>query len=1009
VKKSKSIIIPVILAGVIFTIFFCLFRFERKVELFSNINPVKVKLKKIRTLKIGQFFKVNEGIEAPGFNHISIALIKPRGKAITCNFTIKTGKNGEILANKTIILKKKDPPYHIKEISFPAQSLKHRDSYYFEISAANFFYTFVKGPGENTSNQSFRTFIADQPMEKSLVFGVYFRETSSILSYLLGSAAGRISMIGVSLVILSLLSLVFSVYYLLKIIKAAFNPATSSPGNVVARGNYIIILSIAVFVCLFIIITFVIGNNTFSKLAASQDDAFISYKYAKNISAGIGFRFNPDEKILGTTTPLYTLLLSFFGLFTDNLNLVSLLLGLISIVLSAVILNLVLSKYLSPGIGLAGAIVFLLFPMFYRIIGMETNFLIFLIIAGLYLFSEKKYGLSFFLIGLATLTRIESVLLVPLFIIHLVLKKEYRRLFKVAGIYLLTILPWFIFSYLYFGNILPNTFYIKTAVGSTGETIFNKIYFFTRTIIELKFLKSVFFKGFFNFVPNMIQYYPAWMLLFLVGLLFSLKYLFKLSFLRLYFSWALLYVFSFAVLNVPLFTWYYVLAFPVIPIFLVVGLYSIWNLISKRFNSKPLMVYLPVIVLFGLAVFEMNGIFNLFCSKWYSRHIPHLERFETYLDVSNYIKKNISKEKSIATEEIGILGYSIENKIWDFHCLVHDVKQYPHYLPSEKKHRLPYLLTLMDPDYLLLNSFRLKSHEVFQNYREIKVFKVNEFKGNPGFYYSLLEKKHDQLVVLGDVQVNEKLSGQVKLKGWAFADVPIESVEVLVNEQVLSRTNTFYASPPEFIELFKHNQFAGQSVFYLQVDTTQMANGTYDLVFRAAAGPNTGVFRKIKVTINNPVEDSDIDEDEIIDVNLYNQLNREWNKFRWYSIPSIAKKMGTHRKTVVYWRDFGLKINGANIRLKMIKRPFQWYSKGKWLIEFFLKTNVDVDMGGLRFAALTTGIIINDCMIACAHASMHPCIHAPGIQCNVGNNSPGTISIVQYLYSPASFSLHFYL
>jgi hypothetical protein len=33
-----------------------------------------------------------------------------------------------------------------------------------------------------------------------------------------------------------------------------------------------------------------------------------------------------------------------------------------------------------------------------------------------------------------------------------------------------------------------------------------------------------------------------------------------------------------------------------------------------------------------------------------------------------------------------------------------------------------------------------------------------------------------------------------------------------------------------------------------------------------------------------------------------------------------------------------------SIRLKMIKRPFQWYSKGKWIIEFFLKTNVNVDM-----------------------------------------------------------------
>ena len=102
--------------------------------------------------------------------------------------------------------------------------------------------------------------------------------------------------------------------------------------------------------------------------------------------------------------------------------------------------------------------------------------------------------------------------------------------------------------------------------------------------------------------------------------------------------------------------------------------------------------------------------------------------------------------------------------------------------------------------------------------------------------------------------------------------------------------------------------------------------------------------KETKINNQEPGADSDIDEDEIIDVNLYNQLTREWNKFRWYSIPSIAKKLGKHRKTVVYWRDFGIKINGANIRLKMIKRPIQWYSKGKWIIKFFLKTNDNVDL-----------------------------------------------------------------
>jgi hypothetical protein len=81
-------------------------------------------------------------------------------------------------------------------------------------------------------------------------------------------------------------------------------------------------------------------------------------------------------------------------------------------------------------------------------------------------------------------------------------------------------------------------------------------------------------------------------------------------------------------------------------------------------------------------------------------------------------------------------------------------------------------------------------------------------------------------------------------------------------------------------------------------------------------------------------------------VNLSEQLNREWNQVKWYSVSAISSRLGTHRKTIVYWREIGIKINGSPIRLKMIKKPFQWYSKGKWIIEFFLKTNVNVDMDG---------------------------------------------------------------
>ena len=43
------------------------------------------------------------------------------------------------------------------------------------------------------------------------------------------------------------------------------------------------------------------------------DDAFITYRYARNILAGNGFVYNPGEHVLGTTTPFYTILLVIFG------------------------------------------------------------------------------------------------------------------------------------------------------------------------------------------------------------------------------------------------------------------------------------------------------------------------------------------------------------------------------------------------------------------------------------------------------------------------------------------------------------------------------------------------------------------------------------------------------------------------------------------------------------------------------------------------------------------------
>ncbi len=44
--------------------------------------------------------------------------------------------------------------------------------------------------------------------------------------------------------------------------------------------------------------------------ALTIDDAFITYRYAQNLLASNGFTYNVGERVLVTTTPLYTLLIA---------------------------------------------------------------------------------------------------------------------------------------------------------------------------------------------------------------------------------------------------------------------------------------------------------------------------------------------------------------------------------------------------------------------------------------------------------------------------------------------------------------------------------------------------------------------------------------------------------------------------------------------------------------------------------------------------------------------------
>jgi hypothetical protein len=61
------------------------------------------------------------------------------------------------------------------------------------------------------------------------------------------------------------------------------------------------------------------------------DDAFITFRYAENLYQGVGFVYNPGEKILSTTTPFFTFLLVLLRHLSPNLPQLAFLVGTISL------------------------------------------------------------------------------------------------------------------------------------------------------------------------------------------------------------------------------------------------------------------------------------------------------------------------------------------------------------------------------------------------------------------------------------------------------------------------------------------------------------------------------------------------------------------------------------------------------------------------------------------------------------------------------------------------------
>lgn len=198
------------------------------------------------------------------------------------------------------------------------------------------------------------------------------------------------------------------------------------------------------------------------------DDAAITFRYVDRLTSGHGFTYNDHEHVLGTSNPLYTLVLSLLDLVGLHVETAARAVGLVCFV-GAVLVAMHIATRLSNLAGGMVAGVLLASQDFFRyqaLSGMESGMALLLGLLAVAFLLENRTTLAGVFLGLAIWNKLDAGLLAVAMAASYLL---FRRRFPVrlAAVSTLAVAPWVLFATLYFGSPLPNS--IDAKLGHARE------------------------------------------------------------------------------------------------------------------------------------------------------------------------------------------------------------------------------------------------------------------------------------------------------------------------------------------------------------------------------------------------------------------------------------------------------------------------------------------------------------------------------------------------------------
>lgn len=197
---------------------------------------------------------------------------------------------------------------------------------------------------------------------------------------------------------------------------------------------------------------------------AMLDDVGITARYAQRIGDGLGWTYNDGDRTNGASAPLYTMMLAAAHKLGLDILTAARAICVVSIGLSAGLIAHIATRVAGRLAGAIGALFLITWPFFNRIgtAGMESALSGLLGLAVIAALLHRREVAAGVLLGLALLTKLDAGLL-AVAVAAAVVVVERRPPWRIAAVSGAILAPWLLFSWIYFGHPLPNSFTQKAS------------------------------------------------------------------------------------------------------------------------------------------------------------------------------------------------------------------------------------------------------------------------------------------------------------------------------------------------------------------------------------------------------------------------------------------------------------------------------------------------------------------------------------------------------------------